>query len=107
MARENLARVDLINRVTIREGRILDVLPDVTGPFDLILLDADRPNYTAYLDPLLRALRVGGLLATDNVVSHAAEVAGFLGRLRAHPAVETVTLPVGSGVELTYKRQDG
>lgn len=106
MARENVARAGLASRVTIREGRILDVLPSVAGPVDLILLDADRPSYLAYLDPLLRLLRPGGLLATDNVVSHASEVTQFVARLRADPGLETVTLPVGSGVELTYKRKN-
>jgi predicted O-methyltransferase YrrM len=104
MARENLARAGLAGRVTIREERILDVLPSVAGPVDFILLDADRPSYLAYLDPLLRLLRPGGLLATDNVVSHASEVTAFVARLRENPALQSVTLPVGSGVELTYKR---
>ena len=107
MARDNLARAGLAGRVTVREGRILDVLPTITAPVDMILLDADRPSYMAYFETLLRILRVGGLLVTDNVVSHPADVAEFLGALRAHPWVETVTLPVGSGVELTYKRRDG
>jgi len=105
MARENLARAGVDGRVTIREGRILDVLPSLAGPVDFILLDADRPSYLAYLDPLRRLLRPGGLLATDNVVSHAPEVTEFVARLRTDPALETVTLPVGSGVELTYKRE--
>ncbi|HLJ59027.1 MAG TPA: class I SAM-dependent methyltransferase [bacterium] len=104
MARENLARAGVGGRVTIREARILDVLPSIAGPVDFILLDADRPSYLTYLGPLLRLLRPGGLLATDNVVSHASEVTAFMARLRADPALETVTLPVGSGVELTYKR---
>ncbi|HYM69956.1 MAG TPA: class I SAM-dependent methyltransferase [bacterium] len=107
MARENLARAGLDGRVTIREGRILDVLRSLAGPVDFILLDADRPSYTGYLDPLLRLLRPGGLLATDNVVSHGSEVTEFVARLRADPALETVTPPVGSGVELTYKRKHG
>lgn len=107
MARENLARAGLDGRVTIREGRILDVLRSLAGSVDFILLDADRPSYTGYLDPLLRLLRPGGLLATDNVVSHGSEVTEFVARLRADPALETVTLPVGSGVELTYKRKHG
>jgi predicted O-methyltransferase YrrM len=41
---------------------------------------------------------------TDNVTSHAHDVEGFLRRLRDDPALETVTVPVGNGEELTYKR---
>ena len=106
MARENLDRVGLAERVTITHGRIAGVLRDLQGPVDFVFLDADRPSYLAYLDPLLRLLRPGGLLATDNVMSHPSEVAEFLARLRRTGGVETVTLPVGNGVELTYRRED-
>jgi len=41
---------------------------------------------------------------TDNVVSHASEVTDFLARLRADGQLDTVTVPVGNGEELTYKR---
>jgi len=104
MARTNLDRAGLADRVTIREAPILDVLHEEASPVDLVFLDADRTSYLAYFDPLATRLRPGGLLATDNVVSHASEVAAFLAHLRAHAALETVTLPVGNGVALTYKR---
>jgi predicted O-methyltransferase YrrM len=104
MARANLERAGLAERVAVRQGVALDLLAHLSGPFDLIFLDADRPNYLAYLDPLLRLLRRGGLLVTDNVTSHVHEVEGFLQRLRNDPALETVTVPMGNGEELTYKR---
>jgi predicted O-methyltransferase YrrM len=104
MAHTNLERAGLAERVTIRQGAALDLVPHLVGPFDLIFLDADRPNYLAYLGPLLMLLRRGGVLVTDNVTSHAREVEDFLRRLEADPALETVTLPLGNGVELTYKR---
>jgi predicted O-methyltransferase YrrM len=104
MAHTNLARAGFAERVTVRQGVALDLLTHMAGPFDLIFLDADRPNYPAYLDPLLRLLRKGGLLVTDNVTSHAHEVEDFRRRLKADPALETVTVPLGNGEELTYKR---
>jgi predicted O-methyltransferase YrrM len=104
MAHANLERAGLSERVTVRQGVALDLLTHMSGSFDLIFLDADRPNYLAYLDPLLRLLRRGGLLVTDNVTSHAHEVEGFLRRLRDDPALETVTVPLGNGEEVTYKR---
>jgi predicted O-methyltransferase YrrM len=104
MARANLERAGLAPFVTIREGAALDVLADLSGPFDLIFLDADREHYLAYLDLLLPLLRSGGLLVTDNVASHAHEMAAFLARVKNDPALDSVTLPVGNGEELTYKR---
>jgi predicted O-methyltransferase YrrM len=44
-----------------------------------------------------------GLLVTDNVVSHAEELTAFLVRVKTHPGLFSVTLPVGNGEELTYK----
>ena len=107
MARANLERAGLLDQVTVREGPALDVLADLTGPFDLIFLDADRPSYLAYLDRLLALLCPGGLLVTDNVVSHAPELTEFLARLKDDPMLDSVTLPVGNGEELTYKRVPG
>ena len=104
MARTNLQRAGLSDRVTVVHGSALDVLADLPGPFDLIFLDADRSNYDSYLDLLLPRLRRGGLLVTDNVTSHAAELADFLRRLKTQPQVDTVTLFLGNGEELTYKR---
>ncbi|HLW61363.1 MAG TPA: O-methyltransferase [bacterium] len=104
MAKANLARAGLSERVTIQHGPALDVLMTLPGPFDLVFLDADRPNYLAYLDLLVPRVRRGGLLVTDNVRSHAHELGDFLRRLRADPGLETVTVETGNGQEVTYKR---
>lgn len=106
MVRANLERAGLSEQVTVHEGDALDVIGTLTGSFDLIFLDADRPRYLDYYGPLLGLLRPGGLLITDNAVSHAGEMADFLARLRADRWLETVTVPIGNGEELTYKRQE-
>jgi predicted O-methyltransferase YrrM len=106
MARVNFERAGLAHRISLHLGRALDVLASLAGPYDLIFLDADRASYLDYLPHLLRLLRPGGLLVTDNVVSHASEVTEFLARLRADGRLDTVTVPVGNGEELTSKRPD-
>jgi predicted O-methyltransferase YrrM len=105
MARTNLRRVGLSYLVTLLEGTALDMLAGQTGPYDLVFLDADRPNYLAYLDLLLPRLRPGGLLVADNIISHAHELLGFLRRVENDANLETLALPLGSGVQLTYKRR--
>lgn len=104
MARQNLQRAGLLDRVTILEGTALEILRGLDGPFEFVFLDADRPSYPAYIDLVLPRLTLGGLLATDNVLSHAHELDGYLDRLARDPEVVSVTLPVGNGVLLTYKR---
>jgi len=72
VARANLARAGLADRVEVRLGPALESFPKLAaegaGPFDLFFLDADRPNNRAYLDWILRLSRVGSVLVVDNVV---------------------------------------
>jgi len=59
------------NRTRVIPGRALDVLPRLTdGAYDLVLLDADKEEYGAYLEQALRLLRPGGALAVDNALWH-------------------------------------
>jgi len=72
VARANLARAGLSEVVEIRLGRALETLPQLAaegrGPFDLIFLDADKPNNPEYLAWALRLSRPGSLIIADNVV---------------------------------------
>jgi predicted O-methyltransferase YrrM len=68
--------------------------------WDLIFLDAERPAYTAYWSDLVRVLRPGGLLAVDNVLSHADEVADFRTLVTADRRVTEALAPTGAGLLL-------
>jgi len=72
VARENIARAGLAERVEIRLGRALETLPSIEadglGPFDLIFIDADKPNNPHYLRWALRLARRGALVVCDNVI---------------------------------------
>jgi predicted O-methyltransferase YrrM len=103
LARENLGRAGLLDHVDIRQGRAADTLARLPGPFDLVFLDADRASYATYLELALPKLVPGGLLIADNVVSHAAELEHYVGRVKSHPELFSVTVPVGNGEEISYK----
>ena len=60
----------------VLEGRALDVLPTLSGPFDLIFLDADKASNPEYLPWALRLARPGTLIVADNVVREGAVLAG-------------------------------
>ena len=72
VARKNLERAGLSDKVDIRIGRGLEVLPQLeaegAGPFDLIFIDADKPPYTGYFQHALRLSRPGTLIVADNVI---------------------------------------
>jgi predicted O-methyltransferase YrrM len=103
LARENLARAGLADRVELREGNAAETLAGLTGPFHFVFLDADRANYCAYLDLALPKLQPGGLLVADNVISHAQDLADYLARVKSNPALFSVTVPVGKGEEIALK----
>ena len=68
VARDNIARAGLLERVEVRQGAALDLLPAITGPFDLIFIDADKPNNPGYLDWAVKLSRPGTVVILDNVV---------------------------------------
>lgn len=76
VARANLARAGLANRVEVRVGRALDLLPQIEAeqadPFDLVFIDADKEPYTEYFQWALRLARPGALILADNVIRHGA-----------------------------------
>ena len=73
VARANLARAGLTQVVDVRVGRALDTLAALAGQrFDLVFIDADKPNNPAYLAWALRLTRPGGAIVVDNVVREGA-----------------------------------
>ncbi|MGH3979670.1 MAG: O-methyltransferase [Pseudonocardiaceae bacterium] len=68
VARANIARAGLADRVEIRLGCALDVLPELEGPFDLVFIDADKPSNPDYLRWALRLSRPGTVIVVDNIV---------------------------------------
>ena len=110
-ARTNLARADavqpgLLKLVEFRQedgGAYLAQLAD--GSVDLLFLDAERVEYPSWLPHPVRVLRPGGLLAIDNVLSHADEVAPFLALLAREPVgLVSATVAVGKGLHLSWRR---
>lgn len=70
VARENIQLAGLAERVTLHEGSALDSLAKLESdaPFDLIFIDADKPNNPYYLQWALKYARPGTLIIGDNVV---------------------------------------
>ncbi len=72
IARANIARAGLADRVDVRLGAALDTLPrlakEAEGPFDLTFIDADRQNLPAYFEWALKLSRRGSVILVDNVV---------------------------------------
>jgi caffeoyl-CoA O-methyltransferase len=72
VARKNIARAGLSDRVEIRLGKAIDLLPvleqEKVGPFDMIFIDADKPPYKEYYEWAIKLSRPGTLIIADNVI---------------------------------------
>jgi predicted O-methyltransferase YrrM len=106
LARANLAATGLEGFVDIIEGRAAETLSVLPGPFDVAFVDADRTNYPLYLELLVPKLRAAGILIADNATSHAGELREYLGRVKSHPQLFAVTVPIGNGEEIALKLGD-
>jgi predicted O-methyltransferase YrrM len=103
-ARENVDRAGYGEAV---ELRLEDAGATLSGSdaesWDMVFLDAERPAYPAYWSDLVRVLPPGGMLAVDNVLSHAEEVADFRTLVTADRRVTEALVPTGAGVLLVTK----
>jgi len=123
VARANIGRAGFGDRISVIVGDATRYLHKVSGPFDLMFQDSDKKLYAAMLDRLVALMRVGGVLATDNVLWNGEVVEGYISppqrdpadtvavreynlRLAADARLLTTFLPVGDGVALSVKRQD-
>ena len=101
-ANANLAEAGLGRVATVRAGDAAATVAGLPGPFDLVFIDAEKDDYVAHFERVVGKVRPGGLVLADNVISH--DLSAYQAMLRARPDVETVTVPIGRGVEMTVVR---
>ena len=68
VARENVARAGLADRVEVLVGPAAETLEKLSGPFDFIFIDADKPSNVLYLREALRLSRPDTTIVVDNVI---------------------------------------
>ncbi len=72
VARRNIANAGFAGQVEVWVGAALDTLPQLTGSFDLVFIDADKENAELYFEWALKLTHRGSLIITDNVVRNGA-----------------------------------
>jgi predicted O-methyltransferase YrrM len=92
----------------IIESRLTDALktlPTLQGPFELVFLDAWKPDYKKYLDIVLPMVPAGGVIAAHNVDSHPQEMQDFLEAVKTDPQLKTEWVKVGpAGLSVSWKK---
>ena len=121
IARENFRRAGKEEQITLIEGDAMDVLTTLEGSFDFIFMDAAKGQY---IPQVLRLLRPGGTLVTDNVLQDGdiiesrfaverrnrtihSRMREYLYELKHHELLTTSIIPLGDGVAVSVKKQEG
>lgn len=95
-------------------GDATEIIPDINSSFDLVFIDADKPNYPRYFELVIDKMRPGGIILSDNVLwsgkvvenikddDESTKALLIYNKLLAEdPRVETVILPIRDGLTLT------
>ena len=121
VARENFRRAGQEGRITLLKGDAEQILPSLRGSFDFIFMDAAKGQYIHWLPWLLRLMRPGAVLVSDNVLQEGdiiesryaverrnrtihSRMREYLYTLKHMDELETAILPIGDGVAVSTRR---
>lgn len=98
-------------------GNALHVLPKLDKTFDLVFIDADKPNYVNYYHMIIDKLNSGGIILSDNVLWHGKVIEKIDSKdhstkavieynklLNDDPRIETIMLPIRDGLTISRKK---
>lgn len=121
IARENFHRAGRENQITLLEGDAADILKELQEPYDLIFMDAAKGQYIHFLNDVLRLMKPGSVLVSDNVLqggdiieSHYAverrnrtiykRMREYLYELKHNDKLLTSVIPLGDGVTVSVRK---
>lgn len=105
-AAANIRRAGLEDVVTVITGDAFRAIPAIEGTFDLVFLDAWKPDYKKFFDLVFPRVSAGGLFLAHNVINKKDEMPDFLKAIHSHPAAYTTTVSAGhEGISVTYKKR--
>ena len=113
---ENFRKANITDKIILHTGNALEIIPALKETWDLVFIDADKPNYINYYDLVLPKVRAGGLIIADNVLFHgevleeeikgknAKAIHAFNEMINRDDSVEKVMLTVRDGLFLIRKK---
>ena len=115
MARAFAARTEHADRIDFRLGNAADIIPGLEEVFDLVFIDADKPNYSRYYDLVFEKVRPGGFIIADNVLwsgkvleeekdENTQALHDFNQKVLTDDRVSNVLLPIRDGLLVASRR---
>jgi caffeoyl-CoA O-methyltransferase len=113
-ANKNFDEAGIKNIIDLKEGQADDVLSEISKNylkdgdrlFDFVFFDADKENLRHYFDIVLPMVRVGGIIATDNMLypeEYRSMMTNYTNYIKNKPNIQSMMIPIGNGEELTIK----
>jgi caffeoyl-CoA O-methyltransferase len=118
-ANKNFDESGVKDLIDLKEGQADDILSEISKnyhnenylkngdrSFDFVFFDADKENLRYYFDLVLPMVRVGGIIATDNILypeEYRPMMIDYTNYIKNKPNIESVMVPIGNGEELTIK----
>jgi predicted O-methyltransferase YrrM len=121
IARQFIARSEYADRIDARLGNALDIIPTLDETFDLVFIDADKPNYKNYFDLVFPKMEIGGIIAADNVLwsgnvlkaekstdedESTVALYEFSKKIRSDERVSNVLMTIRDGLMIIRKEKD-
>ena len=102
----NIGRAGLSDVVTVLSGDAFERIPQVSGTFDFVFLDAWKKDYKRFFELVYPRLDEGGLFLAHNVVNKRDEMGDFLAVVERHPSLwTTIVSPSGEGMSVSLKKR--
>jgi predicted O-methyltransferase YrrM len=99
--RRNVGEAGLEDTADLIEGDAFETLRQIDDVFDVVFIDAEKEDYEALFDLARPQVEPGALFIADNVLSHADPLADYSRHRQADPTLESVTVPLDRGLELS------
>jgi predicted O-methyltransferase YrrM len=99
--KRNIADAGLDGWTSLVEGDAFETLPGIDDVFDVVFLDAEKDDYERLFRLAREKLEPGAVIVADNVLSHAETLGEYSRARQSDPALESVTVPLDRGLELS------
>ena len=99
--RHNVEEAGLGGWAELAEGDAYELLPAIDDVFDIVFLDAEKEDYERLFALAREKLEPGALVVADNVLSHEETLGAYSRARQADPTLESVTVPLDRGLELS------